>query len=42
MLLKTLLKRREAWWTLTDKIDEANFVWTQIKVNQIFNAQTNG
>lgn len=40
-LIKTLLKRREAWWTFTDKIDEANFVWTQIKVNSIYNNQAN-
>ena len=42
MLIRTLMSRREAWWSVTDRIDEANFVWTQLKVNQIFNIQDNG
>lgn len=39
MLIKTFFKRRESWWAITDRIDEANFVWTQIKVNYLHNAQ---
>ena len=39
MLIRTLLKRREAWWSLTDKVEEANFIWTQIKVNSVFMGQ---
>ena len=42
MLLRTLMKRREAWWTVTEKIEEAHFIWTQIKVNQVFANQKSG
>ena len=41
MLIKSLFKRRNFWWCFTDKYDEANFVWTQIKINQIFHVQEN-
>lgn len=41
MLIKTLFKRRDNWWVITDKIDEANFVWTQIKVSSVFSSQNN-
>ena len=41
MLIRTLMNRREAWWCITEKIDEANFIWTQLKVNQIFSNQEN-
>lgn len=39
MLIKTIFKRREGWWALTNSIEEANFVWTQIKVNSIHSHQ---
>lgn len=39
MLIKSLFKRRNFWWCFTDKYDEAHFVWTQIKINQIFHNQ---
>lgn len=39
MLIKTFFKRREFWWSFTDKIDDANFVWTQIKSAIYHNTQ---
>ena len=39
MLVKSLFKRRSAWWDFTDKYSEANFVWTQIKFYDIFGCQ---
>lgn len=39
LLVKSLIKRRNAWWTFTDRIDEAHLVWTQIKVNDYFQLQ---
>lgn len=41
MLVKSLLKRRKSWWAFTDRYDEANFAWTQIKINIIFSNQKN-
>lgn len=41
MLLKSLIKRRKSWWTFTDRYDEANFIWTQIKINVVFSNQKN-
>lgn len=35
------MKRRKAWWVFTDKYDEANMIWTQIKINNVFSAQKN-
>ena len=32
MLIKSLMKRR-FWWTAVDDPKEANFVWTQLKIN---------
>ena len=37
-LLKGVMLRRP-WWALTDKIQEASFVWTQIKIGSIFEQQ---
>lgn len=34
-LVKALMKRR-FWWIETDDINEASFVWTQLKVNGLF------
>jgi hypothetical protein len=35
IMVKSILKRR-FWWTITDKPEGSNFVWTQLKVNSIF------
>ena len=35
------MKRRKDWWSLTERLDEANFIWTQIKINSIFTNQKN-
>ena len=32
-LVRSLIKRC-TWWSFTDKIEEANFIWTQLKVNE--------
>lgn len=40
-LIKGLMKRRP-WFQLTDKAQDAQFVWTQIKVPSIFAAQVKG
>lgn len=32
--------KRRFWWTETEDINEAQFVWTQLKVNSIFEKQT--
>ena len=37
-LIKTLMKRR-FWWAQTDNINEANFVWTQLKINSFYEQQ---
>lgn len=38
-MVRGLLKRR-FWWTLTDeKTADCSFIWTQIKVNEIFARQ---
>jgi tubulin polyglutamylase TTLL1 len=37
-LILGLIKRRP-WYQITDKYQEANFVWTQIKVPAYFNLQ---
>lgn len=34
--------RRRPWFQLTDKIHDAHFVWTQIKVSSIFQSQKKG
>ena len=38
LMLKAILKRR-FWWTLSDKPEGCNLVWTQLKVNNIFRQQ---
>jgi hypothetical protein len=40
-LIKGLMKRR-TWFQLTDKVQEAQFAWTQIKVPSIFASQPKG
>ena len=35
LLVKSLLKRR-FWWVQTTEISEANFVWTQLKINSYY------
>ena len=40
MLVKSLFKRRSAWWNFTERYDEANLIWTQIKIYDIFKWQT--
>jgi hypothetical protein len=32
--------KRRPWYALTDKAQDANFVWTQIKVSSYFSLQT--
>jgi hypothetical protein len=39
LLIKGLLKRRFWWIILEDRSVDANFVWTQIKVGDIFKRQ---
>ena len=34
-LIKSVLRRR-SWWNVVDKMENCNFVWTQLKVNSIF------
>jgi hypothetical protein len=34
-MVKSILKRR-FWWTISDKQEGCNFVWTQLKQNNIF------
>ena len=34
--------KRRPWWWLTDKVQEASFVWTQIKVGHLFSSQKKG
>ncbi len=34
-LVKALMKRR-FWWVKTDDVNEAQFVWTQLKINEMF------
>lgn len=41
MLIKSIIKRRRAWMTFTDRYDDATIVWTQIKINDIFRYQKN-
>jgi hypothetical protein len=38
MLIKSLMKRRP-WWHETKNINEANFVWTQLRVSSVFERQ---
>ena len=38
-LVIALIKRR-FWWVETDDISEANFVWTQLKINSFYQKQT--
>lgn len=38
MLIRSLMKRR-IWWSETKNIGEAHFVWTQLKVQDIIEAQ---
>ena len=38
MLIKSLIKRRY-WWTVEESIGKANFVWTQLKVNNFYQLQ---
>jgi hypothetical protein len=37
-LVRSLLKRR-GWWVFTEKWEEANLVWTQLKINAYFALQ---
>lgn len=37
-MIKGLLKRRY-WWVISEDRTECNFVWTQIKVNAVFEKQ---
>jgi len=39
-MIKGILRRR-SWWTVVDSESEANFIWTQLKVNDFFKEQTN-
>lgn len=38
LLIKSLLKRRY-WWTIEDDHKTANFIWTQLKINSVFDRQ---
>lgn len=38
LLVKSLLKRR-FWWTVQEDQKKANFVWTQLKVNNFYQYQ---
>jgi hypothetical protein len=40
-LIKGIIKRRP-WFQLTDKVQEAQLVWTQIKVPTVFQLQKKG
>ena len=35
LMIKSIIKRR-FWWSIADKAEGSNFVWTQLKVNSIF------
>jgi hypothetical protein len=37
-LVRSIIKRR-SWWTFTEKWEEANFIWTQLKINNYFKLQ---
>ena len=39
MLIRSLFKRRGAWWEFTDRYSDANFIWTQIKFYDIYRLQ---
>lgn len=41
MLVKGLMRRR-TWWTLTERLDDCQFAWTQIKIPEIFKNQKKG
>jgi hypothetical protein len=38
LMIKALLKRR-FWWSLSDKPEGCNLVWTQLKLNTLFRSQ---
>lgn len=38
LLVKSLIKRR-FWWTIEDDYKKANFVWTQLKINNFYQFQ---
>lgn len=38
LLIKSLMKRR-FWWVQVDDPKQANFVWTQLKVNNFYQFQ---
>lgn len=38
LMIKGILKRRN-WWSICENQSEANFVWTQLKVNNYFELQ---
>lgn len=40
-LLVTLFKKRW-WWRVVDTLEEASFVWTQLKINDLFTKQPEG
>lgn len=37
-MVKGLLKRR-FWWQASEDLKQCNFVWTQVKINRIFDKQ---
>jgi len=34
LLIRAMIKNRW-WWTIVDEIDSANFIWSQLKKNEI-------
>ena len=40
-LTKGIIKRRR-WWVLTERIDDASLVWTQLKLPFLFKNQRKG
>jgi len=34
-MLKSIIKRRY-WWVISEKAENCNFIWTQLKQNNIF------
>lgn len=38
LMVKAILKRR-FWWNIVDKPEGCNFVWTQLKLNSLFQTQ---
>lgn len=40
-MVRSILKRR-FWWTIVDKSEPCNFVWTQLKQNAVFREMQEG